>query len=114
MPEEIIPILHVKDAEKTAQWYERLGFKKESEHRFAPGMPLYLFLGRGEIHSHLSEHKGDAKPDTLLYFWVNDVDAIATEFGVKIKERPWAREVHLTDPDGNRFRVGERKEQTNA
>lgn len=111
MPEEIVPILHVKDGSAAAKWYARLGFTVEGEHRFAPGMPLYLFLGRGEIHLHLSEHMGDARPNTLLYFYVFDVDQIAAEFGVAIEEQPWAREVSLIDPDGNRIRVGERKEK---
>ena len=110
MPEEIVPILHTKKAHKTAQWYERLGFKVEGEHQFAPGMPYYLFLARDGIHLHLSEHKGDAKVGTLMYFYVHNVDSIAAEFGVKVIDQPWCREVQLTDPDGNRLRIGERKE----
>ena len=110
MPEELIPILHVRDGYETAKWYARLGFEVAGEHRFAPGMPLYLFLERGDIHLHLSEHKGDARPGTLLYFWVFDVDSIAAEFDTKVTEQPWAREVAITDPDGNRLRIGERKE----
>ena len=107
MEETIVPILHVKDGAETAKWYARLGFQVEGEHRFEPHLPLYLFLRRGSIRLHLSEHKGDARPDTLLYFYVNDVNSIAKEFGVKVRKLPWAREVHLTDPDGNRLRVGE-------
>lgn len=45
-------------------------------------------------------------PDTLVYFYVNDVDAIASEFGVVVEEQPWAREISLTDQDGNRLRIG--------
>ena len=108
-PEELVPILHVEDAARAAEWYGRLGFEVEAEHRFAPGLPLYLFLGRGEIHLHLSEHRGDARPGTLVYFYVHDVDAVAAEFGVEVRAQPWAREVSLTDPDGNRLRVGERR-----
>lgn len=110
MTEEMIPIFHVKDGKATATWYARLGFEIEGEHRFAPELPLYLFLRRGNIHLHLSEHKGDARPNTLVYFWVHDVDTIATEFGVSVKQQPWAREIELTDPDGNRLRIAERKE----
>jgi len=64
MPEEIVPILHVRNAHETAKWYSRLGFKVEGEHQFGPGMPYYLFLGRGGIHLHLSEHQGDARGPT--------------------------------------------------
>lgn len=109
MPEELVPIFHVKDGLETAKWYARLGFEIESEHRFAPGMPLYLFLRRGSSRLHLSEHKGDARPGTLVYFYVDDVDSIAEEFGEIVKEQPWAREVALIDPDGNRLRIGERR-----
>ncbi len=114
MPEELIPILHVKNACETAKWYSRLGFETVNEHRFAPDLPLYLFLERGGIHIHLSEHKGDARPGTLLYFWVFDVDPIATDFEVEVLVQPWAREVKLTDPDGNRIRIGERKEDLHS
>ena len=110
MPEELVPILHVKDGQESARWYARLGFEVESEHRFAPGMPLYLFLRRGTNALHLSEHRGDARPGTLLYFYVHDVDSIAREFNAEIADQPWAREVQLVDPDGNRFRIGERQE----
>ena len=74
-------------------------------------MPIYAFLKRGDSQLHLSEHKGDAKPDTLVYFYVNEVGSIAKEFGQSIQEQPWGmREVALTDPDGNRWRIGERIE----
>lgn len=110
MPEELIPIFHVKDGYESAKWYARLGFEIEGEHRFAPTLPLYLFIKRGNVRLHLSEHKGDARPGTLVYFYVHDVDVIAQEFDSKIETQPWAREVRLTDPDGNRLRIGERKE----
>ena len=108
--DQVVPILHVKEAKKTAEWYKRLGFEVEGEHRFAPNLPLYMFLRRQDSALHLSEHSGDAKPDTLLYFYVSNIEAVASEFGVTIIEQPWAREIHLTDPDGNRWRIGERRE----
>lgn len=111
MSEEVVPIFRVRDGYESAKWYARLGFEIEGEHRFAPDLPLYLFLRRGNIHLHLSEHKGDARPDTLVYLYVHDVDGIAREFNVGITEQPWAREASLTDPDGNRLRIGKRKVQ---
>ncbi len=101
----MIPIFRVVDATKAAEWYSRLGFTVTGEHRFAPGMPLYMFLERNGVELHLSEHTGDARPGTLVYFWVDDVDAVAAEFGVEVETQPWAREVKLMDPDGNRLRV---------
>ena len=110
MTEQLVPIFFVHDGAETAKWYARLGFVVEGEHRFAPGMPLYLFLRRGANALHLSEHKGDARPNTLVYFYVDDVEAIAAEFNAPVMDRPWAHEVELTDPDGNRLRIGKRKD----
>jgi hypothetical protein len=110
MTESLIPILHVKDGYRTAKWYARLGFEVEGEHRFAPDLPLYLFLRRGPMTLHLSEHKGDARPNTLMYMRVHDLDDIAAEFGVKVHKQPWAREVQLTDPDGNRLRIAQKED----
>jgi catechol 2,3-dioxygenase-like lactoylglutathione lyase family enzyme len=104
--EALVPIFRVADGYAASQWYERLGFSVVGEHRFADGLPLYLFLRRGDINLHLSEHKGDARPGTLVYFYVDDVDSIADEFDVEVIDQPWAREIQLTDPDGNRLRIG--------
>jgi hypothetical protein len=106
MDEEIIPILHVEDAATAVEWYERLGFAKEWEHRFEPGLPAFVEVARGRVRLFLSEHEGDARPDTLVYLRVRDVDAIAAEFGVRAQDAPWAREIELRDPDGNRLRIG--------
>lgn len=54
----------------------------------------------------LSEHEGDARPDTLIYLRVRDVDAIAAEFGATVEQAPWAREIELRDLDGNRLWIG--------
>ena len=91
MREELIPIFHVIDANSSAKWYERLGFVIEGEHRFAPNYPLYVFLRRGELRLHLSEHKGDARPGTLVYLWLTEVDSVASEFAAKVVNQPWAR-----------------------
>lgn len=105
MTEALVPIFRVVDAAKTAEWYLRWGFTVTGEHRFADGMPLYLFLERNGVELHLSEHTGDARPGTLVYFWVDDVDVVAAVFGVDVDVQPWAREISLMDPDGNRLRV---------
>ncbi|MFI6037893.1 glyoxalase superfamily protein [Streptomyces sp. NPDC051315] len=106
MDEEAIPILRVEDAAAAVAWYERLGFVKQWEHRFEPGLPTFVEVARGGVRLFLSEHKGDARPGTLTYLRVHDVEAIASEFGVPVKNAPWAREIELRDPDGNRLRIG--------
>jgi catechol 2,3-dioxygenase-like lactoylglutathione lyase family enzyme len=105
MTEEVIPILRVADAENAVSWYERLGFEKQWEHRFEPGFPAFVSVARGDMRLFLSEHEGDARPDTLLHIWVDDVDAVGAEFGVSPEEQPWGREIELRDPDGNRLRI---------
>ena len=105
MDEEVIPILRVEDAAAAVGWYARLGFAKQWEHRFEPGLPAFVEVARGAVRLFLSEHTGDARPDTLVYLRVRDVDAVAAEFGAQVRDAPWAREVELRDPDGNRLRV---------
>ncbi|WP_443071817.1 glyoxalase superfamily protein [Streptomyces sp. WMMC940] len=104
--EEAVPVLRVADADAALSWYRRLGFVKQWEHRFEPGLPAFVEIARGPLKLFLSEHAGDARPGTLVYLRVRDVDAVADEFGVPVTTAPWAREVELRDPDGNRLRVG--------
>lgn len=106
MDEEVIPILRVSDAAAAAGWYRRLGFGQEWEHRFEPGFPAFVCVARGRVRLFLSEHTGDARPDTLVYLRLGDLDAIAEEFGVAVEQMPWGSEVRIRDPDGNRVRIG--------
>jgi glyoxalase superfamily protein len=72
-----------------------------------PEWPRFVTIRAGDLWIFLSEHHGDARPDTLVYLHVEDIDAMARTLGVAAEDMPWGmREVHLTDPDGNRVRVG--------
>jgi uncharacterized glyoxalase superfamily protein PhnB len=104
--EQVVPILRVEDAGRAVAWYERIGFSKTDEHRFEPGFPAFVTIDRGPMRIFLSEHTGDARPDTLIYVCVNDVDAIAAELGAEPEDAPWGREIEVRDPDGNRLRIG--------
>lgn len=106
MAEELVPVFRVADAHGSVPWYARVGFEVIGQHQFEPGLPLYVFLRRGDVHLHLSEHTGDAPHHSLAYFYVDDVDVLAKEFDVTPEEQPWGREIELVDPDGNRIRVG--------
>ena len=105
-----MPVLHVEDAGRAVAWYARLEFRKEWEHQFEPGFPLFVSVARGRIRLYLSEHKGDARPNTLIHLYVDDIDAVSKEFGIPVDEEGLAgRECDLEDPDGNRLRVATRR-----
>ncbi len=110
MDEEVVPVLYVEDAARAVAWYERLGFAKEWEHQFEPGFPWFVCVGRGSVHIYLSEHKGDARPNTLIHLYVADIDRVSAEFDIPVDEEGLAgREVDLEDVDGNRLRVATRR-----
>jgi Glyoxalase superfamily protein len=98
MQEQVIPILRVQDAESAVVWYQRLGFRQTSVHRFGPHFPAFVTIERGPMKIFLSEHKGDARPDTLLYLAVADVYPIAKEFGVPVEEAPWVLKLNCAIP----------------
>jgi hypothetical protein len=102
---EVIPILRVADAGVALAWYQRLGFDKEWEHRFGDGMPAFVSIARGNARLFLSEHSGDARPNTLVYIVVPDVDTVAAEFGATREDAPYGCDFELRDPDGNRLRI---------
>lgn len=86
----------------------RLGFTEEWEHQFESGFPWFVSVARVRVY--LSEHKGDARPDTLIHLYVRDIDAVYGEFESPVDERGLAgRECHLVDPDGNRLRIATRR-----
>ena len=71
--------------------------------RAQPHLPLFVAISNGR-QIFLSEHSGDAHPDGLLYIYVDDVDAVAADFGRQAELAYYGmRELELTDPDGNRL-----------
>ena len=77
---------------------------------FEPGFPWFVSVARGRVRLYLSEHEGDARPDTLIHLYVKDIDAVSEEFGIPVDEDGLAgRERDFEDPDGNRLRVATRR-----
>jgi Glyoxalase superfamily protein len=106
MEEEVVPVLRVEDARRAVVWYARLGFIKEWEHQFESDFPWFISVARGRVRLYLSEHTGDARPNTLIHLFVKDIDSVSREFDVPIDENGLAgRECHLEDLDGNRLRI---------
>ena len=105
MDTEVVPIMRVADADAAVRWHGRLGITKQWEHRFDPDCPAFVSIARGGARLFLSEHRGDAQPDTLVGLYVSDVDAVVAEFGRPDGETPYGCEFELRDPDGNRLRI---------
>jgi catechol 2,3-dioxygenase-like lactoylglutathione lyase family enzyme len=107
-----VPVLRMFDeAAARAFWLGFLGFSVVFEHRFEPGMPLYMGIARDGCVVHLSQHHGDACPGSAIRIDCDDVDAVIAalpkDYGFARpgmpELQPWGRkEITLTDPSGNR------------
>lgn len=79
-----IPILRIFDEARTREFYVGcLGFKFDWEHRFDPGLPLYLQVSRDGCVLHLSEHRGDCSPDAAMRIETADLDGFLAELLAK-------------------------------
>ena len=72
--------LHVADAAAAIAWYGRLGFTEQWVYHFDPGYPAFVSIARDRVRLFLSEHRGDARPETLVVLEVRDLDAVVAEF----------------------------------
>lgn len=108
-----VPILRSFDEAKAKEFYVGfLGFTVDFEHRFEPGMPLYMGISRGECRIHLSEHFGDAAPGARIRIEVGDVRALCAALNAAdysharpgCQDMDWgATEMTINDPSGNRL-----------
>jgi catechol 2,3-dioxygenase-like lactoylglutathione lyase family enzyme len=106
---ELTPILRVASASAAVEWYAKLGFEQTWLHRFQPDFPAFVEIANDNMKIFLSEHTGDAKPDTLLFLKVPDVDAFVAKLeGVEPEDNAdlGLRDCEIVDPDGNRLRIG--------
>ena len=116
--QQTIPILRIFDVAKAKEFYcEFLGFELEWEHRFEPGLPVYMQVSRGGMVLHLSEHHGDACPGSTVFAWMTGLAAFHEEIAGKgyAYLRPGVEKTFydascmtVTDPFGNRIRFNER------
>jgi catechol 2,3-dioxygenase-like lactoylglutathione lyase family enzyme len=107
------PILRIFDEGKAKEFYvEYLGFKVDWEHRFEPGLPLYLQVSRDGCVLHLSEHHGDCSPGAAIRIETTELDEFHAELRSKdykyarpgIQEMSWGtRDMSVQDPFGNRL-----------
>lgn len=79
-PLRAVPILRIYDERIARQFYcDYLGFEVVFEHRFAPDLPLYMRVGRGEVQLDLSEHHGDGTPGSVVWIAVAGLRAWHSE-----------------------------------
>ena len=107
------PILRIFDEAKAREFYvDFLGFKVDWEHRFEPGLPLYLQVSKDGCVLHLSEHHGDCSPGAAIRIETSELDAFHAELASKhykyarpeIENMPWGtRDMSVKDPFGNRL-----------
>lgn len=112
-----VPILRSFDEAKAREFYcGFLGFTVDFEHRFEPGLPLYMGLSRGRLALHLSEHHGDASPGATLHVPMAGIAPFQQELAAKaykygrpgIVTQDWGLEMTVHDPFGNRIRFVEK------
>jgi catechol 2,3-dioxygenase-like lactoylglutathione lyase family enzyme len=114
---QTIPVLRIFDVLKAREFYlDYLGFRLDWEHRFEPGMPVYMQISLGACVLHLSEHHGDACPGSTVLVTAAGIDAFHRELAAKdypyarpgVEQAPWgARTLEVADPFGNRLRFSE-------
>ena len=113
-----VPILRIFSVETAREFYLGwLGFAVAFEHRFEPGLPLYMGVVRGALELHLSEHHGDGSPGAHVRVETTGLDALHAELIGKnyrygrpgIADTPWGtREITVHDPFANRITFAER------
>jgi catechol 2,3-dioxygenase-like lactoylglutathione lyase family enzyme len=114
-------ILPCNDLDASESFYRRLGFTRMQSYRPPPGEPdTYRLLSNGKGgYLHLTDAvEGWLVPGRNpfgLYLYLEDVDALATEFRNEIlgksasapEDKPWGMyEFALSDPDETLVRVG--------
>ncbi len=109
----VTPVLRSCNEAQTREFYvDFLGFKIDWEHRFEPGLPLYMQVSRGDCTLHLTEHFGDCNPGAAIRIATDGLDAfhaelIANQFKFArpgVEDKPWgSREMSISDPSGNRL-----------
>ena len=108
-----VPILRSFDEGKAREFYvDFLGFSIDWEHRFEPGLPLYMQLSRAGILLHVSEHHGDGSPGVNVRIDVTGLRDFHEELIAKryknmrpgLETPEWGgTEMTVIDPAGNRL-----------
>ena len=112
-----VPVLRVMSVAHALPFYlDFLGFTLDWEHRFEPGLPLYVQVSRSAAVLHLSEHHGDGSPNSVVWIPVLDVFALHRELlalpnapvrpGID-PDAPGGPTLQVVDPYGNILRFAQ-------
>jgi catechol 2,3-dioxygenase-like lactoylglutathione lyase family enzyme len=113
----VIPVLRMFDPGKAREFYVTyLGMTIDWEHRFEPGLPLYMQVSRGDLVLHLSEHHGDGTPGTVVYVDTINVLGLHSELHAKqyshlspgLDTDEIGTHMSVLDPFGNTLRFNQR------
>lgn len=112
--QSVTPALRITDYERSKAFYVNgLGFEIDGEHRFAPNLPVFMTISRGDLSFYLTQHAGDCQPGGLVFLNVPDVDAFYEEIttkGIRTEGKPEdfegkMRDFRVKDPDGNTLNI---------
>jgi uncharacterized glyoxalase superfamily protein PhnB len=113
----VIPVFRIFSEEKAKEFYiDYLGFKIDWEHRFEPGMPLYMRVSLGNLILHLSEHHGDGSPGACLHVEMKGIREFHDQLNAKnykflrpgLQHTEWGTTAFdVIDPFGNRISFNE-------
>jgi catechol 2,3-dioxygenase-like lactoylglutathione lyase family enzyme len=109
VPHQAIPILSVSDAPRSAQWYQRLGFKEDWRHQYEAGFPWFVSIStESGATLFLTEHREDCQPRGSAFLVTRDIKVLESALDLRAELMPWGDlELSLCDPDGNRIRISE-------
>ncbi|MGP3977712.1 glyoxalase superfamily protein [Streptomyces sp. 8N114] len=112
-----VPVLRVMSVAEALPFYvDYLGFTVDWEHRFEPGLPLYVQVSRSAAVLHLSEHHGDGSPHSVVWLPVADVSGLRKELLARPDARirpgidrdaPGGPTLEVIDPYGNVLRFAQ-------
>ena len=110
MIKTIVPVVPVTKIEPTVEVLAKVGFKLNWTHDPSGAGLRYGSISDEAGHElHLSESRGDGNGPIVVYFWTDDIEALAAKAGETAEDQTWqTREFWLKDADGNSYRFGQR------
>lgn len=111
-----IPVIGVLSAQQAKDFYiSFLGFAFDWGEPH-PERPMYAQISRSGVTMHLNEHEGAASPGSEIFIRMNGLEAFLRELSTKRSHQSPPRiyptpddrrELHVTDPFGNRLRFSQ-------